>query len=212
MNMDYTNEESVVMNKSEMIEKLRDYLPERRMVHSMNVAKSAMELCDIYGGDREKAEIAGILHDVAKYVKFSDVESYCHKYGIELDDIEKTNTSLSHSILGMYIAKNEFGIDDEEILNAIRFHTTGRPAMSLLEKIIFIADVVEVGRDYPGVDVVRELAFGGELEEAIVHSIDGTISVVLSKKAVLHTRTVEARNYYVKLIKDREKGRDSVVF
>lgn len=193
------------MDKLEMVEQLKKYLPEKRIIHSLNVAKAAIKLSEIYGADKEKAEIAGILHDSAKYVKFADVEKYCEKYKIELDEMEKNSTALSHSILGAYIAKYEFGIEDKEILSSIRYHTTGKAKMSILEKIIYIADVIEEGRDYPGVENIRELAYGGKLNEAIVGSIDNTITVVLKKKALLHLRTVEARNYYIKEIKDGGK-------
>lgn len=189
-----------------MIDKLDDYLPEKRKRHSLNVAKSAIKLSKLRGCDAEKAEIAGILHDTAKYVKFADVEGYCDKYGIVLDELEKNSTALSHSVLGSYIAKNEFGIDDEEILGAIRYHTTGKPDMSPLEEVIYLADLIEEGRDYPGVDELREMAYSGKIDEAIVKSIDNTITLVLKKKAPLHTRTVEARNYYIQKIKSMKKG------
>ncbi|MBC2576071.1 bis(5'-nucleosyl)-tetraphosphatase (symmetrical) YqeK [Peptostreptococcus canis] len=194
------------MKKSEMIEKLSEYLPEKRKIHSLNVAKAAVRLSEIYGCDPEKAEIAGILHDTAKYVKLADVPGYCEKYNIILDEMEKNSTALSHSVLGTYIAKYEFGIKDEEILSAIRYHTTAKPNMSLLEKVVYIADLIEIGRDYPGVEELRELAYGGFLDEAIVKSIDNTISQVLKKKSLLHLRTVESRNYYLKKIKNANKS------
>lgn len=194
------------MKKSEMIEKLSEYLPEKRKIHSLNVAKAAVRLSKIYGCDPEKAEIAGILHDTAKYVKLADVPGYCEKYNIILDEMEKNSTALSHSVLGAYIAKYEFGIKDEEILSAIRYHTTAKPNMSLLEKVVYIADLIEIGRNYPGVEELRELAYGGFLDEAIVKSIDNTISQVLKKKSLLHLRTVESRNYYLKKIKNANKS------
>ncbi len=97
------------------------------------------------------------------------------------------------------------GIDDEEILSAIRFHTTGRPNMTALEEVIFLADLVEDSRDYPGVEELRELVYSGEFDKAIVKSIDNTISVLLRKKSTLHTRTVDARNYYIRKIRRMEK-------
>lgn len=196
------------MNKSEMIDKLDEYLPEKRKIHSLGVAKAAIKLAEIYGCCKEKAEIAGILHDSAKYFKLVDVPSFCDKYSIELDELEKNSTALSHSILGSYVAKYDFGIEDEEILNAIRFHTTGRPNMSTLEEVVFMADLIEDGRDYPGVEELRELAYNGKMNEAIVKSIENTIIQVIRKKSVLHTRTVDARNYYLKKIKELEKVKE----
>lgn len=189
------------MEKSVMIEKLKDYLPEKRWTHSLNVAKAAVQLSDLVGCDSHKAEIAGILHDAAKYVKLADVGSYCEKYNIHLDDMEKKSTALSHSVLGSYIARYEFGIEDENILSAIRYHTTAKPDMNILEKIIYVADVIEVGRDYPGVDDLREVAFSGDLDRAVLMALENAILSVIRKKAPLHLRTIEARNYYLAKVK-----------
>ena len=189
------------MEKSVMIEKLKDYLPEKRWTHSLNVAKAAVQLADLVGCDSQKAEIAGILHDAAKYVKLEDVGSYCEKYNIHLDDMEKKSTALSHSVLGSYIARYEFGIEDENILSAIRYHTTAKPDMNILEKIIYVADVIEVGRDYPGVDDLREVAFSGDLDRAVLMALENAILSVIRKKAPLHLRTIEARNYYLAQVK-----------
>lgn len=191
------------MEKSVMIEKLKDYLPEKRWTHSLNVAKAAVRLADLLGCDPYKAEIAGILHDAAKHVKFADVALYCEKYNIHLDDMEKNSTALSHSILGSYIARYEFSIDDENILSAIRYHTTAKPAMNTLEKIIYVADVIEVGRDYPGVEELREVAFSGDIDRAVLMALENAIMSVIRKKAPLHMRTIEARNYYLAEIKSK---------
>lgn len=192
------------MNKSQMIEKLKDYLPEKRIRHSKGVAKAAVSLAKIYGFNEEKAEIAGILHDTAKYVRFEDVEKYCEKYSIELDDMEKKSTALSHSILGRYIAEFEFGINDKEILSAIRYHTTGKPNMSDLESIIYLADMIEEGRVFEGVDTLRELAYSGRLIESIYRTMNNSIEVVIKKNAPIHMRTIEARNYYLGKFKSGE--------
>lgn len=189
-----------------MIERLDEYLPEKRIRHSINVAKAAKKLCTHCPCDKDKAEVAAILHDTAKYVKFSDVQVYCDKYDIELDELEKKSTALSHSILGSYIARYEFGIDDEEILSAIRYHTTGRPDMTNLEKVIYLADLIEDGRDYPGVEDLRELAYSGKIDEAVVQSIDNTIVLLVSKKSTIHLRTVEARNFYVQKLREERKN------
>ena len=191
------------MEKSVMIEKLKDYLPEKRWTHSLNVARAAVKLSELVGRDPQKAEIAGILHDTAKYVKLADVGSYCEKYNIQLDEMEKRSTALSHSVLGYYIAKYEVGIEDEDILSAIRYHTTAKPDMNILEKIIYVADVIEVGRDYPGVDDLREVAYSGDLDRAVLMALDNAIMSVIRKKAPLHLRTIEARNYYLAQVKSK---------
>lgn len=195
-----------------MIEKLKDYLPEKRIRHSINVAKAAVKLAKIRDCDPEKAEIAGILHDTAKYMKLANVSAFCEKYDIYLDEMEKNSTALSHSALGVYIAIHDFGVEDEEILGAIRYHTTGRPNMTALEEIILLADLIEDGREYPGVDDLRELAYQGLFDQAIAKSFDNTIAILLKKKSLIHLRTIEARNYYVKKIKDEARSMEKQLY
>ncbi|WAW14276.1 bis(5'-nucleosyl)-tetraphosphatase (symmetrical) YqeK [Peptostreptococcus equinus] len=193
------------MDKSEMIARLDQYLPEKRIRHSLNVAKSAIKLAKLNDCSQEKAEIAGILHDTAKYIKLADVEGFCKKYNIYLDEMEKNSTALSHSALGAYIAMYDFGIEDQEILGAIRYHTTGRANMTKLEEVILLADLIEDERDYPGVDELRELSYKGEIDQAIAKSFDNTISLLIKKKSLIHLRTIEARNFYVKKLKEKAK-------
>lgn len=179
-------------------EKLSKMLPDRRMKHSLNVADCAMKLCDIYKCDKEKIYIAAILHDCAKYLNLDEVEYYVSKYNVELDEFEKYNLALSHSVIGSYIAKYEFKVDDEEIINAIKYHTTGKENMSLIEKIIYIADMIEEDRDFPKVEVLRNLTFSGKLDEALLMSFDNTIKFVIDNNQLIHPRTVSARNYLMK--------------
>ena len=121
---------------------LKEMLPERRLKHSLNVAKCAVKLSGIYKYDKEKAEIAGLVHDCAKFFTDEQVEDCVKKFNIELDPLEVNNIALSHSVIGSYVAKEVFNIDDEEIVNAIKYHTTGRENMSLLEKIIYTTDLI----------------------------------------------------------------------
>lgn len=154
----------------------------KRYVHSLNVADSAKKLAKMYGADEEKAYLAGVVHDCAKYFKTDKVNYYVEKYNIELDELEVGNISLSHSIIGSYVAKYDFGIDDEDIISSVRYHTTGKVDMNLMEKIIYVADLIEVGRDYPGVEELRELAYGGDIDAAMIQSFDNTIALMLKKE------------------------------
>ena len=114
------------MNLELINNKIQEMLPEKRYKHSLNVANCAVKLSEIYGCDKEKAYIAGIAHDCAKYLNKDEVKYYVDKYKIVLDEIEKDNLALSHSLIGSYIAKYEFGINDKDIINAIKYHTTVR--------------------------------------------------------------------------------------
>ncbi len=186
------------MNIKEIELKLKDMLPERRLRHSLNVAKCAIELSKIYNCDENKAEIAGLIHDCAKYFDNEQVKECVEKYNISLDELEKNNIALSHSTIGAYVAKEEFNINDEDIINAIKYHTTGKENMSLLEKVIYMADLIEEGRNFPGVDELRKLTYEGKLDDAIVLSFNNTIKFVINNNQLIHPRTVEARNYILK--------------
>ena len=178
------------------IEKLlKEMLPETRLNHSLNVSKCAIKLSEIYKCDKEKAKIAGLVHDCAKYFTNEQIEDCVKKFNIELDPLEVNNRALSHSVIGSYVAREVFNINDEEILSAIKYHTTGKENMSLLEKIIYMADLVEEGRKFPKIEELRELTFGGKLDEALLLSFNNTIKFVIDNNQLIHPRTVSARNY-----------------
>jgi predicted HD superfamily hydrolase involved in NAD metabolism len=170
-------------------------LPKKRFQHSLNVANTSVKLSEIYNYDKEKAYLAGIIHDCAKYLNKEEVNHYLAKYEIELDDLEKNNLALSHSVIGCYIAKYEFEIEDEEIISAVKYHTTGKANMNLLEKILYIADLIEEDRSFPGVELLRELTYEGSLDKALLISFNNTIKLVIDNQQLIHPRTIEARNY-----------------
>lgn len=189
------------MNLECINKKLKEMLKEGRLNHSLNVANCAKKLCEIYDCDEEKAFIAGMVHDCAKCLTEKEIEDYVEKYEIYLDPLEENNVALSHSIIGAYIAKYEFGIEDEDIINSIKYHTTGREEMSMLEKVIYIADLVEEGRSFPAADELRTLAYKGELDKALLTSFNNTLLYVIDNKELIHPRTVNARNYIMQEIK-----------
>lgn len=186
------------MNLDSINNKLKEMLPERRLVHSINVATCAVKLSEIYGYDKNKAYIAGLVHDCAKFLSDDEVDFYVNKYNIKLDDLEKCNLALSHSVIGSYIARYEFNIEDENIISSIKYHTTGKADMNLIEKIIYMADLIEEGRDFNGVNELRELSFNNKLDKALLISFNNTIKFVIDNEQIIHPRTVEARNYLMK--------------
>ncbi len=188
------------MDLNEILVKLENMLPKQRMVHSEGVADSAVKLSAIYGYNKEKAYLAGILHDCAKYLNEEQVQYYVNKYNIKLDEYEQNNIALSHSIIGSVIAEKEFGVQDKEIINSIRYHTTGKLNMNILEKIIYMADLIEENRIYPGVEELRALAYNENIDKAILKSFDNTIKLVIERRQIIHPRTIEARNYILKKI------------
>lgn len=186
------------LNNINIEARLKELLPERRLKHSLNVAKCAVKLSEIYNCDKEKAYLAGMTHDCAKYFNDEQVEHYVKKFCIKLDDLEINNLALSHSVIGSYIIEDIFNIKDEEIIDAVKYHTTGRENMTLLEKIIYMADLIEEGRNFPKVDELRNLSYSGKLNEALLLSFNNTIKFVIDNNQVIHPRTVSARNYILR--------------
>ena len=155
--------------------KVKDVMTKSRYEHTLGVEFTAASLAMRYEVDIEKAELAGLLHDCAKCIDSEDTLDECKKYNIELTDVEKRNPFLIHSKLGAVHAKKLYGVDDEDIISAIRFHTTGKPDMTMLEKIIFIADYIEPGRDKaPNLKEIRKMSFI-DIDEAMYMILKDTL-------------------------------------
>ena len=181
------------MNNEQYKEILQNRLTEKRYIHSLNVADSAKELALIYGCDPEKAYTVGLVHDCCKDEPAGLQLSYILENKVELTEYEINAAKLYHAISGRIFAEKEFGITDEDMLNAIRYHTTGRKGMSLLEKVVFIADFISAERDYNGVDIMREKA-KRSLDEAIIEGLGFTIKDLITRNLVIHPDTVLAFN------------------
>lgn len=177
----------------EIMAVLKERLTERRYIHSLNVADSAKKLASIYGADEEKAYTAGLVHDSCKDMPAGLQLSYLFENKVEMTDLEINTAKLYHAMSGKVFAQREFGIDDEDILNAVRYHTTGRKNMSLLEKIVFIADFISDERDYNGVEIMREKAVSS-LDEAIVEGLSFTIKDLIDAERLVHPDTLDAYN------------------
>lgn len=155
--------------------KVKDVMTKARYEHTLGVEFTASCLAMRYEVDIDKAELAGLLHDCAKCIDDEEARYDCKKYNIKLTEIEKRNPFLIHSKLGAVYAEKLYGIKDEEIISAIRFHTTGKPDMTLLEKIIYIADYIEPGRDKaPNLQAVRKMAFV-DIDEAMYMILKDTL-------------------------------------
>jgi len=184
------------MNIEEIKGIIENDLTPKRFIHSLNVMNTAIRLSDRYGEDRQKAAVAGLLHDYARDVRCWDMVPLCESYGIELDVITRNQPELLHGPLAATLVREKFGVTEPDILDAIYFHTTGRENMNLLEKIIFISDYIEPGRIFPGVDDIRKLAFS-DLDAAIIMALDSTIKYVIKKGALVHPDSLNARNFII---------------
>lgn len=175
------------------IEKSQD---EKRFEHTLGVAYTAAALAMCHGEDIEKAKLAGLLHDCAKCISDEKKIKICQKSHVEITEVELRNPFLLHAKAGACLARNKFGVQDEDILNAILYHTTGRPNMSRLEKIIYIADYMEPSRkqaeDLPD---VRKLAFQ-DLELTLVRILKDTLFYLQQKGNETDPMTQKTYDYY----------------
>lgn len=178
---------------NQYIEIIKSRLDQYRFNHSICVAQCAVKLSEKYGCDPEKAYVAGILHDVMKNTLPDEQLKFLSEHNVTLSSVEKSNPKLYHAISGAYYIKDVLKIDDEDIFNAVRFHTTGRANMSLLEKVIFIADFISDDRCYNGIEEIRSAAWES-LEKAMMIGLDFTIKEIVGKKQTLHPDSIDIYN------------------
>ncbi|ACD52051.1 HD domain-containing protein [Clostridium botulinum] len=182
------------------IEEIKLYLKENlnsnRYNHTLGVGETAKKLAEVNKISIEKAEIAALAHDVAKNLSLQKMQSIIEKNNIELTNTEKENSNLWHSIIAPIEAKNKLKIDDEDILDAVRWHTTGKENMSILTKIIYIADMIEPGRDFPGVEKIRQTTFEN-LDEGVLLGLTESMKDLLNRNLIIDLNTIKARNYFL---------------
>ena len=175
---------------------LRERLNDHRYYHSLCVADEAKRLAHLYGGNAEKCYLAGLLHDITKN---SDRQEHLHffeTFGIMLSDVEKNAEKLWHAMSGSGYLKHVLKINDEEILDAVRYHTTAKANMSLTAKILYLADFTSKDRDYPDVNVIRALV-DKSLDEAFIYALKYSIIDLTEQSRAIHPDTVEAFNQSV---------------
>lgn len=188
------------MELSEIRENLKKTLSEKRYKHSLGVEDVACDLALIHGADTNKASIAGILHDCAKYLQGEEFMTECIKYQISISEYERDDPYMLHGKISAIYAKEKYGIMDEDILNAILYHTTGRPNMSLIEKIVYIADYIEPNRGtFLVLSEAREAAYKN-LDEAVVIISKSTLEYLQDKGINIDPRTRMTYEHYVNQI------------
>lgn len=165
----------------------------KRHAHILGVEQEAVKLARRWGADEELARRAGILHDCTKYLELDEQLQICGKYGIVLDDLEKVSVKLLHSKTGAALARHVYGQCDE-IYWAIYWHTTGKPDMSLLEKVIYLADYMEPNRDFPGVEELRKLCYE-DLDAALLLGLEMSIEELNERGVPIHNNTRGARDW-----------------
>lgn len=188
-----------MLSVKEAREVIRFKLSKHRFKHSLQVAEVARELAEHYQVDEDKAYLIGILHDYAKGVSGEELLAIAEKNGLLTDEMERQVPDLLHAPVGSWLVQHELNIEDGEILQAIRFHTLGDLNMEVMDKIIYLADMIEPGRDYPGQDRLKCLAFR-DLDYAMLFGLESTIRYCLDQGRLLHPRTIEVRNHYLQRI------------
>ncbi len=181
-------------------EKLGSALSVERYIHTMGVYEEARRLAANYGDEMlvKKAGYAALLHDCAKDYPREMKLRFCKEYHVPIDDIMKKQPDLTHPFLGAEVAKREYGVTDEDILEAIRWHTTGKPDMSLLEKIVFTADYIEPNREpFDRLEMARKLAYE-DMDKAVLYILESTVEYVRQRGRILHPYSLEALEYYKK--------------
>ncbi|WP_425446599.1 bis(5'-nucleosyl)-tetraphosphatase (symmetrical) YqeK [Dethiothermospora halolimnae] len=173
--------------------KLKNYIGEERYLHSLRVEKVAKKLGEIKECDKDKVSIAAILHDCGKLKDKDLLLKMARDFDIIQDNVMKNNTALIHSYLGVELAKKFYGIIDRDVLNAIKYHTTGRPGMTNLEKIIYVADYIEPSREFKEANYARKMAFE-DLDKALLYILNNTIKYLINKGLLIHKNTIATRN------------------
>ncbi|MFC4776746.1 bis(5'-nucleosyl)-tetraphosphatase (symmetrical) YqeK [Paenibacillus sp. GCM10023252] len=180
------------LNREQLMEAVKAEMPERRWIHTLGVMETAVKLAERYGEDPARAELAAILHDVAKYWPTDRMERVIREEQLP-EELLQYDKELWHAPVGAVEAERTYGVTDQEVLDAVRYHTSGRAGMTKLERIVCLADYMEPGRDFPGVDTIRELSVKS-LDKALIAGLDSTITFLIAKGKRIFPLTMQARN------------------
>lgn len=189
-------------NIEKIKEDLKQILSEKRYIHSIVAMEKAIELAKTYGEDEEKSALTALTHDIAKEMTIEEYYKYAEENNIKLSKDDKMCTSVLHGIIGADIVKKKYGFTDE-MCRAIYYHTTGITNMTLLGKIVYVADKIEDSRDYPEAEALREKFNQSEsLDEFILYDIDYyTLPKMIEKRKAIHPNTINVRNEIIEKMK-----------
>ena len=189
-------------NIEKIKEDLKQILSEKRYIHSIDAMEKAIELAKRYGEDKEKSALTALAHDIAKEMTIEEYYKYAEENNIKLSKDDKMCTSVLHGIIGADIVKKKYGFTDE-MCRAIYYHTTGITNMTLLGKIVYVADKIEDSRDYPEAEALREKFNQSEsLDEFILYDIDYyTLPKMIEKRKAIHPNTINVRNEIIEKMK-----------
>ena len=181
------------MTIEEMRALLEKSLPPKRYKHSVRVYETALQMADVYKADKGKVAIAALLHDCGREIPTKESLAKARELSIEVDEVEAAQPVLLHAKLGVYYAVHKYGVHDAEVLDAIRYHSTGTADMSETAKIVFLADMIEPKRDFPGVEELRNVSWH-DLDRGMFLSYDNTIRYLLDDRALIHPDAIAGYN------------------
>jgi len=184
------------MDRNRLLDYIKPRMNEKRYIHTLGVCETAIELAKLFGEDEKKAEIAAILHDLAKFEDLEQMREIIRSNNLG-EDLANWGGEIMHGPVAAYRAKTELGIYDEDILNAMRYHTTGRETMSKLEQIIYVADMIEPNRKFDGVERLRSIA-RQDLHEGMKACICHSVSFLVNTKQPIHVQSIQCYNFYVR--------------
>lgn len=180
------------MERQTLLAAIKNRLPEKRYIHTIGVMETAIKLAKRNGEDPKKAEIAAILHDVAKYADVEWMKGIVKEQKLDQRLLD-WNAEILHGPVGAWIAESEFGVQDDTILDAIRYHTTGRANMTKFEKIVYVADMIEPNRKFAGVEQLRKLA-KVNIDDAFRASVLHTLSFLVASEQAIYPVSIECYN------------------
>ena len=180
---------------------LKREMDDSRYEHTLGVMYTSAALAMRYEYDMERAMLAGLMHDCAKCIPNAKKLKLAEKNGLEITELERNNPFMLHAKVGAMLAKVKYDIDDEEVLGAIRWHTTGKPDMNLLEKIVYVADYIEHNRAFPGVEQARDIA-QVSLDRAVAYETARTVEHLAHQGLPIYPQTLETYNAFVHYLKE----------
>lgn len=190
--------------RNKVLQALEERLKKSRFHHTLRVTDMAMSIAKVCGLSVEKAEIAGLFHDLAKNLSHDELLDYIKTYDVELDELVMRNLYLAHGMVAAEIAYRDYGIEDQDIIQAIAYHTIGGVQLSALAKVIYVADYIEPKRNFEGVEAIREVALSGALDEALLMTIENQMTFLLKGHREIHPNALQMRNELVRQLKKSE--------
>ena len=192
----------VGISREQLLVKMQQLLPEKRLKHCLGVEQTAIELAERFGVDREKAGLAGLLHDYAKKLSDEEFLALIDKYDLA-PKLKDWGNNVWHGLVGVYKIREDLGLSDPEILRSIEIHTVGSAQMSDLDKVVYVADYIEPNRDFPGVEEAREIACIS-LNRAVAYETAHTVEYLAHQGLPIFPQTLETYNAYVGFMKDNK--------